>query len=707
MKLLESGKDSISEKSQRMMEDYERRISELGKEKSSLQDKVRSLESALQMAQEQLKEKELLIVNLQGQVQSLQANLGGNISQLQSKLNEALSECSNLRAKIDSLLEKHEIDMNSQRDKFLAAENEWNREREGLELALKSSMENSQATIDQLRREIEDLKKGLVGTTESLSIQFQEEKSKLLLKHETELNKMREELERLKESHQLELKALIQRYEKQLKEQLDGFQAQLEERNQNLSQKDKVLAERAARIKELESECEQLRQKLIQVEKSLEESNLLSKDSRGKFDELVNKMKMEMKEKESLLNESWSKKYKDLEDELRKLKDEHKTEILRVSVKLTEERQAVERMKNEVISKLESQLANWQEKLRAAQEEWENKLKSMEGSSSSELSMIRANYEDQIRLLTETYEKTLKELKQKSAEDLKSLSSSLEEKHKKELKELRDEQANIVADLKNRHAKELEDLRNANGAKINEINENHQKKMKATLESHEKEMKALEARVAGLERDLQAVRESLEKMTQERDALKETIGKMRREVEDATREKESVIEEYSRRSKELEEENRRREQNLQSAEGKMREKVTQLLKAGQKEQENAVSQLEAIVARVRSSYEEKIKILDGKYNELKTCFNDRPSRPEDVNTIQILQRELIAKTDELVQAEEKFAFFRDELINRENNYNKVFNNNPIVGVLDPMANAKVTFFQVEIGPRIKLGWKRV
>jgi hypothetical protein len=33
-------------------------------------------------------------------------------------------------------------------------------------------------------------------------------------------------------------------------------------------------------------------------------------------------------------------------------------------------------------------------------------------------------------------------------------------------------------------------------------------------------------------------------------------------------------------------------------------------------------------------------------------------------------------------------WFKLELINRENNYNKMFNANPNVGVLDPLANSK-------------------
>jgi hypothetical protein len=33
-------------------------------------------------------------------------------------------------------------------------------------------------------------------------------------------------------------------------------------------------------------------------------------------------------------------------------------------------------------------------------------------------------------------------------------------------------------------------------------------------------------------------------------------------------------------------------------------------------------------------------------------------------------------------------FYKLELINREDNYNKVFGNNPNIGVLNPLANVK-------------------
>ncbi len=52
--------------------------------------------------------------------------------------------------------------------------------------------------------------------------------------------------------------------------------------------------------------------------------------------------------------------------------------------------------------------------------------------------------------------------------------------------------------------------------------------------------------------------------------------------------------------------------------------------------------------------------------------------------IQKLQALLEQREDELKKAWHQLKFFKLELINRENNFNKLFNANPNVGVLNPL-----------------------
>ena len=74
------------------------------------------------------------------------------------------------------------------------------------------------------------------------------------------------------------------------------------------------------------------------------------------------------------------------------------------------------------------------------------------------------------------------------------------------------------------------------------------------------------------------------------------------------------------------------------------------------------------------------------YEDLQIMYEDRPSRPEDIDAIRHLQVELERKDDEIKKLNEQFKFYKLELVNREQSYNKMFNANPNVGVLDPLEN---------------------
>lgn len=67
-------------------------------------------------------------------------------------------------------------------------------------------------------------------------------------------------------------------------------------------------------------------------------------------------------------------------------------------------------------------------------------------------------------------------------------------------------------------------------------------------------------------------------------------------------------------------------------------------------------------------------------------FDQRPSRVEDIETIKMLKKEILYREDEIRKLNESMKFFKLELINREQNYNKIFNANPHIGVLNPLEN---------------------
>ena len=77
--------------------------------------------------------------------------------------------------------------------------------------------------------------------------------------------------------------------------------------------------------------------------------------------------------------------------------------------------------------------------------------------------------------------------------------------------------------------------------------------------------------------------------------------------------------------------------------------------------------------------DEKYKHLELRFIEISDLYDNRPSRPEDLEMIRQLQEEILKKDNDLKKAAEDMKFYKLELINREKSYNEMFGAQPIVG----------------------------
>ena len=67
--------------------------------------------------------------------------------------------------------------------------------------------------------------------------------------------------------------------------------------------------------------------------------------------------------------------------------------------------------------------------------------------------------------------------------------------------------------------------------------------------------------------------------------------------------------------------------------------------------------------------DQKYKQLSERFMELQELYEQRPSRPEDLELIKQLQEEIVQKDNALKKAAEDMKFYKLELINREQSYN--------------------------------------
>ena len=79
--------------------------------------------------------------------------------------------------------------------------------------------------------------------------------------------------------------------------------------------------------------------------------------------------------------------------------------------------------------------------------------------------------------------------------------------------------------------------------------------------------------------------------------------------------------------------------------------------------------------------------------ELHERFLKRESRQEDIELINSLKKKLAEYEERFRMLKDEKKYFQMELLNRENNFNKVFNNTPNIGIINPLnANTKVKYY---------------
>lgn len=78
---------------------------------------------------------------------------------------------------------------------------------------------------------------------------------------------------------------------------------------------------------------------------------------------------------------------------------------------------------------------------------------------------------------------------------------------------------------------------------------------------------------------------------------------------------------------------------------------------------------------------EQNRLLTERLAQVEDKFANRPSRPEDLKRIEELREGLKRKELTIKKMAQEMKFFKLELLNREQNFNKMFNRAPNVGVM--------------------------
>ncbi|KAM6279443.1 protein FAM184A isoform 2-T2 [Porphyrio hochstetteri] len=649
-------------------------IRDLESEKSRLKDKLSQLEEERNL--------------LQSKTQSLDERQRQQILALEKKVNEAREtqreyyekELVKLQARLEGeaaqLKEAHSKTLEELAWKhhtaIEAAHSNANKDKKKLQMELEQQFEKEKLHLEddknQLRQQLENLKEEL---TTKLTSANQEvcRLQDLVRKSEQGLGTAEGHISSLQEAQEI-LQKELELTRARLRETTDSLysvEGELDQERQQheamiaaMREEEKFKVDRMARDLEikwtenLRQECNKLREELrLQHEE----------DKKAAMTQLL-----QLKEREkNAARDGWQKKVEDLLDQISLLKQnlemqlsQSQSSLQQLQAQFSQERQRL----TQEIQELEEE---HQQRHKSLQEAHILAFQNMEETKEQEQKeleeRLQQKHSEELQALKETHKQAMEGFKLEMEQELQTLRFELEDEGKAMLASLRSE-------LNHQHA-----------AAIDQLRHNHQQELIAakmelerSIELGRRQEKEFLCRISDLQDELRHRDHHIAELDKEILHLHENISALTKELEFKGKE---VLRIRSESNQQI----RVHEQDL----SKKHEKELDVLTADHIREKQSMladfNKTQELLKEINSALQISLEEMEEKYK-------NRESRPEDLQLISEL-KDLIAERDQLIKKliEDK-KFYQLELVNRETNYNKMFNASPNVGVINPLVKQK-------------------
>ncbi|NWQ73729.1 F184A protein, partial [Columbina picui] len=654
---LESEKSRLKEK-----------LSQLEEERNLLQSKTQSLDERqrqqiLALEKKVNEARETQREYYEKELVKLQARLEGEAAQLKEAHSKTLEE----------LAWKHHTAIE-------AVHSSANKDKKKLQMELEQQFEKEKLHLEddknQLRQQLENLKEEL---TTKLTSANQEvcRLQDLVRKSEQGLGTAEGHISSLQEAQEI-LQKELELTRARLRETTDSLysvEGELDQERQQheamiaaMREEEKFKVDRMARDLEikwtenLRQECNKLREELrLQHEE----------DKKAAMTQLL-----QLKEREkNAARDGWQKKVEDLLDQISLLKQN-------LEMQLSQSQSSLQQLQ----AQFSQERQRLTQEIQELEEEHQQRHKSLQEAHILAFQNMEETKEQEQKACTYGYFKELEErLQQKHSEEL----HALKETHKQAMEgfklemeqelqtlrfELEDEGKAMLASLRS-------ELNHQHAAAIDQLRHNHQQELVAakmelerSIELGRRQEKEFLCRISDLQDELRHRDHHIAELDKEILHLHENISALTKELEFKGKE---VLRIRSESNQQI----RMHEQDL----SKKHEKELDVLTADHIREKQSMladfNKTQELLKEINSALQISLEEMEEKYK-------NRESRPEDLQLISEL-KDLIAERDQLIKKliEDK-KFYQLELVNRETNYNKMFNASPNVGVINPLVKQK-------------------
>ncbi|XP_035177619.1 protein FAM184A isoform X7 [Oxyura jamaicensis] len=659
----------------------QKQLDDVKEEEMSLLSKHKEVESELAAARERLQQQATDLVLKASHIGMLQAtqmtqevtirDLESEKSRLKEKLSQLEEERNLLQSKTQSLDER-------QRQQILALEKKVNEARE--------------TQREYYEKELVKLQARLEGEAAQLKEAHSKTLEELTWKHHTAIEAAHSNANKDKKKLQMELEQQFEKEKLHLEDDKNQLRQQLENLREELTTKLTSANQEVCRLQDLVRKSEQglgtaeghissLQEAQEILQKELELTRARLRETTDSLYNVEGELDQERQQHEAMIAA---------------MREEEKFKVDRMAhdleIKWTENlRQECNKLREELRLQHEedkkaamTQLLQLKEREKnAARDGWQKKVEDL----LDQISLLKQNLEMQLS----QSQSSLQQLQAQFSQERQRMTQEmqeLEEEHQQRHKSL--QEAHILAfqnmeETKEQEQKELEErLQQKHSEELQALKETHKQAMEGFKLEMEQELQTLRFE---LEDEGKAMLASLrsELNHQHAAAIDHLRHNHQQELVAAKMELERSIELGRRQEKEflcrisdLQDELRHRDHHI----AELDKEILHLhdnISALTKELEFKGKE----VLRIRSESNQQISL-----EEMEEKYKNRESRPEDLQLISEL-KDLIAERDQLIKKliEDK-KFYQLELVNRETNYNKVFNASPNVGVINPLVKQK-------------------
>ncbi|XP_034621680.1 protein FAM184A [Trachemys scripta elegans] len=649
---------------------------------------IRDLESEKSRLKEKLSQLEEERNLLQSKTQSLDERQRQQILALEKKVNEARETQREYYEKelikLQTRLEGEAALLNEAHSKTLeelawkhhtaieAAHSNATKEKKKLQLELEQQFEKEKLHLEgdknQLRQQLENMREEL---TTKLTSANQEvcRLQDLVRKSEQGLGTAEGHISNLQETQEI-LQKELELTRARLRETTDSLynvEGELEQERQQheakisaMREEEKMKVDRMARDLEikwtenLRQECSKLREELrLQHEE----------DKKAAMTQLL-----QLKEHEkNAARDGWQKKVEDLLDQISLLKQNLEMQLSQSqsSLQLLQAQFSQERQRlTQELEELEEEHQQRHESLKEAHIlAFQNMEQTKEQKQKELEEHLQQKHSEELQTLKEAHKQAMEGFKLEMEQELQTLRFELEDEGKAMLASLRSE-------LNHQHA-----------AAIDQLRHNHQQELVAakmelerSIELSRRQEKEFLCRVSDLQDELKHRDHHISELDKEILTLHENISALTKELEFKGKE---VLRIRSESNQQI----RIHEQDL----SKKHEKELDVMTADHIREKQSIladfNKTQELLKEINSALQVSLEEMEEKYQ-------NRESRPEDLQLIAEL-KDLIAERDQLIKKliDDK-KFYQLELVNRETNFNKVFNASPNVGVINPLVKQK-------------------